>query len=46
MWCGDGRGLSVVAGGRGLSVVWGRERVECGVGDGGGLSVVWGTGEG
>ena len=37
MWWGDGRGLSVV---------WGRERVECGVGDGRVLSVVGGTGEG
>ena len=37
MCCGDGRGLSVL---------WGWERVECVVGDGRGLSVVWGTGEG
>ena len=35
MWCGDGRGLSVVWG-TGEGGVWcgGRERVECGVGTG------------
>ena len=37
MWCGDGRGLSVV---------WGRERVECGGGGRERVECGVGTGEG